>query len=361
MILRPALLLLVTLTVLSGCSWLQPQGNELSTRLDTLVAEKRYGDALDMLARVPPDSPDYGRFAERRKGIESQAAQYERKTVDDARQLVTQDRWYQALNLYDEAMDRLPRSTVLRDGLADLHKQQQARLALQEQELVIAKGEWLTNVITVYRRMTTIDPRNNSYQNQLEKYQAEGEQTAATLLKIGTQAKTAGSDDIASRAITLAARLSDKKEFQQAAQKYEQTRPRDSRSVQDKRWNELALREQERTEAIRQLTNDYAAAMKQKDYLGARTTLGRLRSFAPELVNEKGYEKDLNEKIDMESNRLYNEGVMYYGRSQFEKARDSWKKTLELVPTHSKAKESLERVEKVLERINQLRSKQKSN
>lgn len=361
MILRSALPVLLTLIALSGCSWLQPQGNELSTRLDALVAEKRYGDALDMLARVPPDSPDYGRFAERRKSIETQAAQYERKTVDDGRQFMTQDRWFQALNLYDEAMNRLPRSTVLRDGLADLHKQQQTRLTIQEQELVIAKGEWLANVITVYRRMTTIDPRNNSYQNQLEKYQAEGEQAAASLLKIGTQAKTAGNDDIASRALPLAARLSDKKEFQQAAQKYEQTRPRDSRSVQDKRWNELAQREQERTEAIRQLTNDYAAAMKNKDYLGARTTLGRLRSFAPELVNEKGYEKDLNEKIDMESNRLYNEGVMFYGRSQFEKARDSWKKTLELVPTHSKAKESLDRVEKVLERINQLRSKQKSN
>lgn len=364
MIRRPALLVLSALLVISGCTLMQPQGKELSSKLDTLLAEKRYGDALDLLGRVPPDSPDYGHFAEKRKNVESLAAQYERRTIDDARQLVNQDRWPQALKLYDDAMERLPRSTALRDGLADLHKQQQAHINVQEQELVIAKGEWLANVIGVYQRMSNTEPRNDSYDKQLQKYRSEGEQVAESLIKIGMQAQSVGNDDIASRAIPLAARLSEKKEILQAAQKYEQTRDRgarDSRVMQDKRWRDLAQREQERTEAIKQLTNDYNTAIKQKDYATARTVLGRLRSFAPEVVNEKGYEKELNEKIDIESNHLYNDGVTYYGRSQFEKARDSWKKTLELTPTHTKAKESLDRVEKVLERINQLRSKQKSN
>jgi len=364
MIARAGLVVLIPLLLLSGCSLMQPKGNELSTKLDSLVAEKRYGDALDMLARVPTDSPDYGRFAERRKSIEVLAAQYERKSVDDARQFIAQDRWQQALNLYDEALDRLPRSTLLRDGLAELHKQQQARIAVQEQELTIAKGEWLISVIATYRRMTTVDPRNSSYERQLNNYQSEGQQTADTLFKIATQAQSSGNDDIASRALPVAARLSDKKEIQQAAQKYEQTRSRsvkDSRTQQDQRYRDLAQREQERSAAIQQLAGEYNSAMKEKDYTAARTALARLRSFAPEVVNEKGYEKELNEKITAESNRLYNEGVMYYGRSQFEKARDSWKKTLELTPTHAKARESLERVEKVLERINQLRSKQKGN
>lgn len=364
MIRRPVLFVLLSLLLLSGCTLLQPQGSELSAKVDALVADKRYGDALDMLTRVSPDSPDYARFAERRKSVEALAAQYERKTLEEARQLIAQDRWFQALNLYDSAMKRLPRSTVLRDGLADLHKQQQARIAIQEQERVIARGEWLATEIAIYQRMSTIDPRNPSYDDQINKHQSDGEQTAALLFKIGTQAKAAGNDNIASRAIPLAARLSDKKEIQQASQKYEQQRDRgtkDALNLPDKRWRDLAQREQERTEAIKQLSDDYASAMKQKDYAAARTALGRLRTFAPEVVNEKGYEKDLSEKIDMESNRLYNEGVMFYGRSQFEKARDSWKKTLELTPTHTKAKESLDRVEKVLERINQLRSKQKSN
>lgn len=364
MINRVTLYGLITLLLLSGCSMLQPQGNELSAKLDSLVAEKHYGNALDLLARVPPDSPDYLRFAERRKSIESLASQYERKTVEEARQLLSQDRWYQALNLYDEALERLPRSTALRDGLAQLHKQQQARLAVQEQEMVIARGEWLTSVIAIHRRMVTIDPRNSSFERQLNAYQSEAEQTADSLLTIGSQARAAGDDDTASRAYPLAARLSERKEIQQAAQKYEQTRDkssRENRNLQDRRYRDLAQREQERTAAINQLTAEYHAAMKQKDYSAARTALGRLRTFAPELVNEKGYEKELNEKIAAESNHLYNEGVRYYGRSQFEKARDNWKRTLELTPTHAKARESLDRVEKVLERIEALRSKQKNN
>ncbi|HEY0722222.1 MAG TPA: hypothetical protein VGE50_13330 [Gammaproteobacteria bacterium] len=356
----------VLLLVMQGCTLMQPRGDELAARLDTLLAEKRYGEALDTLARVPPDSPDYLRFTERRKQIEGIAAQYEHKTIDEARQLVARDRWGEALNLYDEALQRLPRSTSLRDGLANLHRQQQSRLFAIEDELVINKGEWLAAVIPVYRRMVTVDPRDSDHDAQLRKYQSEGEQTAEALYKLGNRAIESGNDEVASRAILLAARLSEKKEIQQLAQKYEQShdkRARDNRAGQplpEKRLRELAQREQERAEAIAQLTAEYNNAMKQKDYITARTTLGRLNSFAPEVVRERDYEKELNAKIVEETNRSYNEGVMYYGRSQFEKARDSWKKTLELTPSHSKARESLDRVEKVLERIEQLRNKQKN-
>ncbi len=356
--------LLIAALLLSGCTFMQPKGDELSSKVDALLAEKKYGDALDLLSQVSPASPDYSRFADKRKQVEGAAAQYERKTMEEARQMVAQDRWGRALDLYDEALRRLPRSTTLRDGLADLHKQQQARLDIQENELVISKGEWLAAIIPVYRGMTIIDPRNSSYRDQLEKQLAEGEKMADILIRIGTQAQEAGNDDIAARSILLATRLSERPAVRQLAQKFEQSRDkraRENRAQQDKRWRDLALREQERTDAIQTLTNEYNNAMKQKDYLTARSTLARLRTFAPEVVNEKGYDNDLNEKITAESNRLYNEGVAYYGRSQFEKARDSWKKTLELNPTHTKARESLARVEKVLESINQLRSKQKNN
>ncbi len=359
------LVVAVALQLLQGCTLLQPKGDELATRLDTLLADQRYGEALDTLSRVPPDSPDYLRFAERRKQIEGIAAEYERKTINEARQRVSQDRWEEALDLYDEALIRLPRSTTLRDGLADLHRQQQARLTALEHERLISRGEWLAALIPIYQRMATVDPRNSDHGDRLKEYQGEGEQTAEALFKLASQALELGNDEFASRAIPLAARLSEKKEIQQLAQKYEQShgkRARDNRVGQpERRWRELAQHEQERTEAITQLTAEYQNAMKQKDYLAARTTLGRLRSFAPEVINDKGYEKELNARITEESNRLYNEGVMFYGRSQFEKARDSWKKTLELTPTHNKARESLERVEKVLERIEQLRKKQTSN
>lgn len=361
------LLPLVALLLMQGCSLMQPKGDELAAQLDVLLADKRYGKALDALSRVPPDSPDYPRFAERRKQVEGLAAQHERKTLDEAQQLVTHDRWGEALDLYDEALARLPRSTVLRDGLAELHRLQQARLTVQQHELLIARGEWLAATLVIYQRMAIIDPRTSEHGELLRKYQSESEQTAETLLTIGNDALAKENNNLAARAILLAARLSDKKEIQQAAQKYEQSRDkraRDARNTQpqqDKRWRELAQHEQERNAAIAQLSAEYHNAMKRKDYLAARTTLGRLHSFAPEVVNENGYEKELNARILEETNRLYNEGVMFYGRSQFEKARDSWKKTLELTPSHSKARESLERVEKVLERIEQLRNKQKRN
>jgi tetratricopeptide (TPR) repeat protein len=361
--LRLLLVLLLTGSwLISGCTLIQPKGKELSTKLDQLVADKEYGDALDMISHVSPGDPDYARFAERRKQIEGLAAQYERKVIDDARQMVAQEHWAQALDLYDQALDRLPRSTRLRDGLAALHQQQQARIADQENELLVSRGEWLLDVLPTYRSLASIDPRDSSRARQAKNIQDDAEELAAKLIKIGTAAADAGNDDLASRAIPLAARLSDKPAIRQAAQKYDQTRDkrsRDNRSQQDRRFRDIAEHEQERTNAIQQLVKDYTTAVDSKDYVGARLLLGQLRTISPGLVSERGYESDLNKRINNEAERLYSEGATQYGHGEFEKARDSWKKTLELVPTHTRAKESLARVEKVLNRIERLRKKQK--
>lgn len=347
---------------ISGCSMMQPHGDELATKLDQLVAEKRYGDALDLLNGVSPGAPDYARFAERRKQTETLAAQYERKVVEDARQLVAQERWGQALNLYDEALGRLPRSNRLRDGLAELRRQQQTRVTEQERELVISKGEWLLAVLPAYRRLATIDPRSSDRERQVTRHQSDAEETAAALLNLGNTAADAGDDEFAGRAITLAARLSDKPEIRQAAQKYEQgrdKRTRDGRLQNDKRARDQAARQQERSETIQQLMKEYDAALQQHDYLAARTLLAKLRPLAPELVSERGYEGDLKQRIEDETERLNAEGATYYGHGEFEKARDSWTKALQLTPSHTKAKENLKRVEKVLARIEHLRKKQK--
>lgn len=357
---RPfAILLLITL---GGCTLLQPQGDALGKRVDALVADKRYGDAQELLGNIPHDSADFKRYAERRKQVDNLAAQYERKVVEDARQLILQERWAQALDLYDLALERMPHSSKLHDGLADLNSLQQQRITGQENVLLINKGEWLLVVLPTYKRITQIAPRDGGRERQYRNIKNIAEDTAEELSKVGTAALESGDYELAERTITLATRLSDKDEIRQAQQLLEQgrsKRARELRSNQEQRLRDAAMRDQDRSDTIVELQRGYDTAIQERDYITARTLLAKLRTYVPEVVAQRGYESDLKRRIDVEGERLYEEGVTYYGHSEFEKARDTWQKVLELVPNHAKAKESLVRVNKVLGRIEHLRKKQR--
>lgn len=351
------------LHLLVGCALLQPpQGDALEQKVNTLIAEKRYGEAQQLLAKIPRDSADYKRFASRRKQVDNLAAQYERKVVEDARQLMLQERWAEALDLYDQALENMPHSTKLREGQADLKRLQQQRLARQESDLLINRGERLLVALPAYQNLTRIDPRDSRREWEYQNKKREGELLAEELVEAGDKALDYGDYEQAERTILLAARLSDKAEVRQGQQRLEQARSkraRDLRSLQEQRLRNEIPQEQNRSDTVAQLQRDYESAVQQRDLLTARSQLAKLRAYAPEIVAQRGYERELKREIENETERLYDEGVSHYGHSEFEKARDSWQMVLALEPGHRQAKESLARVNKVLHRVEHLRKKQK--
>lgn len=181
--------LLLAVVLLGGCANMdidlgrltRVDSERLAERVDDWVADRQYGRALEALSRVDPKDPLYERLAQRRRDIKDLAESYEQEVLSGAREAVEGGDWAQALDLYDQALERLPESTVLRDGLAKLHQRQEARLEAERLELLIRQGRWLQETLPIHARIGRIAPRDRGVQRQLEAKRGEADELGRSL------------------------------------------------------------------------------------------------------------------------------------------------------------------------------------
>ena len=72
-------------------------------------------------------------------------------------------------------------------------------------------------------------------------------------------------------------------------------------------------------------------------------------------------ENKLDRAIEQESSRLFETGVNAYSRGKYSEAAKYWRQVLELQPNNKRAQENLERADRVIEKLQQLKKKQHSN
>jgi tetratricopeptide (TPR) repeat protein len=328
--------------------------------VDLLVANQQYGRALDILARVDPKAPDYSEMAEQRRQIEALAASYEQAIRAQTRQYVEKGNWNAALDLYDDALARLPQSMVLRDGLAQLHQQQNQELERLDTERLLAHGNWLKDTLPTYRQIAQVNPRSRAASQQLERIQQQAVEMANQLTQLGNRALANDDMDTASQTLLLAHQLSDAPAISESVTKLQQrleARNAEQQQQQSKRQQQAQAVERTRQREIIQHQSKYMAARSDNDYLAAREQLRHLRRLDPNNPEWKQEQENLDVTITARTEQLFKEGINAYGRGEYEKAAESWRATLDLDPDHKLAKDNLERAERVLDRIQKLQQR----
>lgn len=351
--------LLLTMA-LSGCV---TTGNyaRFEPQLDQWLQQKEYGRALNALSRVDPTDPDYSKAAEQRKKVEALAANYEQQVRKETREQQGRGDWAAALDLYDIALDRLPTSAILKDGLAKLTMQQREALNELELKRLLQHGQWLRQTLPITADMARIDPRNTDARRQHEKTQQEAELIANELAQYGNRALADNDLKSANLTLSLAAELSNSPVIEESRKKLR--KQQDSVEAQERRereqrreQNQRASVERERREA--EIEERYRSAFTKRNYAEARRQLQRLHSYSPNHPRVDAMEQQLEKAIQAESDRLYDIGISAYSRGQFESAAKAWREALSINPNHQAARDSLERAEKVLEKIEALKQKQ---
>lgn len=353
-LLAPLLVLLI-----SACANLPMKHN--ADEVDVLVANKQYGRALDVLARIDPKAPDYSEKAEFRRHVEALAGSYEQAIRAQTREDVEAGNWKAALDLYDEALARLPQSVVLRDGLAQLHQQQKQELERLDTERLLAQGNWLKDTLPTYRQIAQVDPRSRATSQQLDRIQQQAVEIAKQLAQIGNRALA--NDDLytASETLLLARELSDAPAISDSVDKLQQqleALSAEQEQQNSKRRQQAQAAERAHQREVSQYHDKYTAARADNDYLAAREQLRQLRSLDPKNPAWQQEQETLDAIITARTEQLFKEGINAYSHGQYEKAAESWRETLSLDPRHKLAKDNLERAERVLERIRTLQQGQ---
>lgn len=354
------LLLLPLLTLQTGCVLITSYSKG-EDKIQQWVKEKQYGNALKALNNIDPKDPDYLKAADKRKQVEALAAAYEHDVRQHNNRLLQKGKWAEALDSYDEAMDRLPDSVVLKDGLAQLHRDQARELERLELERLLAHGNWLNHTLPTYRDIARVNPRSTSAQNRLQAKQREAEEVADELALHGNRALANNQLRRAEELLGLAAELSNTPAIRESLKKLKQQKSaaaRDARLRQQARQRREHAAELKHRHTIDALLKEYKTAFKNKKYEKARLHLQDLADANMETSRYRALQQQLNSAIDQEASRLFDIGVDAYSRGQFESAATQWRRVLALQPDNKQAQENLQRAERVLSKIQQLKEKQ---
>lgn len=320
------------------------------TQIEKWITEKQYGNALKSLSNVDPTDPDYPVAAKKRKQVEALAASYEHDVRQKNERLLSAGKWAAALDSYDDALDKLPDSAVLKDGLAQLHQEQMRELERLELKRLFGYGAWLKEVLPVFDDLVRVDPRSSEAKARQQQMRREADSLANELTQYGNRALANNQLDTAERLLRLAADLSDTPAIQESLKNLKQQK------IEDKQ-QQVAL-ELKRKRITDSLLQQFNKSFSRKNFSRAQEKLSALKEAGYDAAEYRTLRKKLQLATDREARRQMREGVNAYSRGQFEQAIKSWKQVLVLQPDNKQADESLQRAEKVLERLKELRIKQ---
>lgn len=331
---------------------------ETDQRVDAWIERKEYGKALDVLARVPPGNPDYEHAQARLREVTALANRYENQVMADAARSEARGDWDAALATYRDALNHLPDSKRLQQGLKQIRRHRQGRIAQLERELLISKGRWLVESLPSQEALTGVKSGDRKARRSLETMHKEARAVARQLLREGRTALAIGDLNLAKRTLPLAARLDSSPEVTQANS--ELAKAEAQRTLRKRLEGERAKDEELRRKS-EELIAAFREAWEAKDLVRAQQLMGELERLAgrdPEAVKLRN---QLNRAVAAAIDRYLKEGVSAYSHNRFEQAIARWRRILELDPDNAQAHAHIERALRVLDNLQQLREKQGGN
>lgn len=365
---------------INGCAYLTSMQGDAELQIDNWIKQREYGRALDTLGYIKEDHPDYERLMVKREQVALEARTYEKKVVREAEDLINQGRWHDALVIYDQALARLPKSNLLREGKKELYRKQNVRLAELDLDLLVAQAEWLGDSLPVYETIAEVAPRDRSKKGLVKKKHAEAKKLVSLLLPAGRDALDQGDLAEARRILSRALRLDPDIASQRVVRELEAAevgeakvigRAKAKRDVarqfsakQREADRQAEFRQIEETQLARQrqsekLFNDYEQAFFDKNFKEAKELLEKLKEMDGSNIDLQRRDLELAQAIKSAAEEYLDQGVFLYSQAQFKQAIEVWQKILEIDPGNTLAQSHIDRAQMALDKLRQLREKQK--
>jgi tetratricopeptide (TPR) repeat protein len=271
--------------------------------------------------------------------------------VEVARQLQAKGRYDQAIAILEKA--------IAEDGKAEGYTQTLREIRLQqtivEQELndqlLISRTSALKNQIPILEQLLRSGPENEVYIRQLSKTQRELRQLQESLSECGWR-HFKKNNALAKDCLTLALSMEPKE--------------------QDERLMAFLLKEQkehiEKTQTVKKARREQASKHKNKQRMGeaeryfesgqlteSRRVLKRLLKEDPRHAAAKKLLRRVERRLKSYVENLLAAGDRLYREGEIEGAKATWHAVLSLDPQEQRAREKIERAQRVLDNLENLR------
>jgi len=335
--------LLVLQLLFGGCAYLSSFSSELPDKIDSLIQQQEYGEALAMLEYVRPSHADYQQLMQQKKQIEKLIPEYETKTIQKARKLTRQEQWYPAQQTYEQALAKVPQSEKLREAQREFLSQRDNYLKQLELTLLLNRATWLIKNAPVQKEIVRVIPDDYQRYEELRNYPVQVDETAEQLVNCVQAALDTSNYDLANTCLKLAERIGsnniDKKQLALANKKLAEAEKTEIRKQNAKTRTLIAELKQGYSQ------DNLRRARQQLDLLKKQNSRDAT-SIKLQKQLDKRYREGIDQKIAA-GRRLYSSG-------KIQEALDIWNSLLEIDPGNQKLEAHIDRAERVLKKLQRL-------
>lgn len=337
---------------LSGCAELVLVHRPVDdATIERWLERKQYGKVLDVLERRARRSNALD--AEKRlEQVRAQAAQYDQQRATAARELLQAGKLDRAEEQINLALNRYPDGEQLQQAAQQLRRLRQDRIDALEAKLLLAQADWLAQSVPIYQQLATVEPSNLDAIRQARRMEQERSEVAQRLASIGLTAHAEGDTERAKRYLAASKKLLPSPPVSDVLTHLGEQEKR-KKVVRQAQQRQIASRM--RREEAQRLANQARQALQNLQLQEARAHVERLQQVDPKFEQLDALKSRLDQAVAARVKALLRTGDDHYAEGRIAEAKRVWEAGLALAPGDTELTNRVERAERVLNRLEELR------
>ena len=335
--------LLVIQLMFGGCAYLSSFSADLPEKIDSLIQQQEYAEALAMLEYVRPSHADYSRLMQQKKRIEKLIPEFEKATIKKAQRLTRQEKWYPAQQTYEQALAKVPQSKAIRQAQEKFLQQRENYLKQLELSLLLNRANWLIKNAPIQKEIVRVIPDDYQRYDELRNYPELVDETANHLVECIKSALEASDYNLAETCLNLVEHIDsknvDKKQLAIAKKKLAQADKAEVRKQNNK---------------TRALITELKQGYSEDNLRRARRHLNVLRKQNSRDITSIKLRKELERRYRKGIDQKIAAGRRLYSSGKIQEALDVWNSLLEIDPGNQKLEAHIDRAERVLKKLEKL-------
>jgi len=370
---RMRILFLIQVIFLSGCiSLLQDKPETTDAEIHQWLDNKDYSRAIDALElkKQRIKSTEYREWLEEAR---AEAWAYDQLQSEAILKLLDKGEWLTASTMLQQGLRSYPDGPELNRMKSRVEPERLKHLRRMEAQLLLARADWLLRSSHLQQAIAQIDPNNPDIQKQNSKTQKDMSITARKLYEFGAHALDVPDIETADSCLTMSDRLYPMSHTSSALARLDQLRYQEKqireqqqklaeeqriREEQQRRERQQAQQQQQQQRAFKQQLIQARKQLQSGELVNTRVLLKKLADLSPDnaeyLALRKDYEKIVSRRIEEQ----LSQGSQLYINGKIAEAREIWLQALELDPENTRIREHIARADRVLGRLNELKSQE---
>lgn len=325
------------LFLLGACAEFSAFTTDAQLRVEKLLDEEEYSQALAIISRIDSSNPNYDALQEQRKTILIRMKSFEKNKLRETKRLQKQNRWAEAIGGIDAALVKIPTSEALlkqRELLLSGRTRYIQRKSLQLAEIL---AQNIPNTRALLDKIHSANPQQTQASDQREVVEQQARFAREVLI-------AATKEDIKRGSWTHA----------HSTIKYANALMKDDESLALQKKVERALKSRERKSYKKQQQSQVklkTEKLKQLNLALANQQLADAQIIANDLLPWKDDEdvtpilNNLDRQISATVLRLTQEGQTNYTKGLLDLAIEQWQQALTLSPDQSELQTRLRRAQ----------------